>query len=107
MSDLINTHASTFVDQLLATWNEANEEPFGKKAWKTITSAMVFAGKTDLAKTDKKQLVLDLLGMVLDRTDSPGPDLIVDSFIKMAADHGIDALYSAFKGEFNFDGDAS
>ena len=98
------TIKSAFVARLLETWSSTNDEPFGKKAWKTITSAMVFAGQTDLANTDKKQLVMDILREVLDKTDSPGPDIVVDRFIEMAASYGIDALYDAYKGKFDFDG---
>jgi len=98
-----------FVTNLLAIWNapENKDIHFGKKAWDSLSRAMVFAGQTDLAGADKKQLVLDILALLLEKTDSPGPDFIVDAFFKQVADYGIDALYDAFKGKFNFDGEKS
>lgn len=93
-----------FVTALLQIWQEKSEEPFLKKAWDSITRAMVFAGGTDLAKTDKKALVLDIIKTVLEKTDSPGPDFIVDKFLTEVASYGIDALYDSFKGKFAFDG---
>lgn len=96
-----------FVNGVLKTWRET-DAPFGKKAWDTVTKAMVFVGNyKDWAGADKKAEVLQILSLVLDKTDAPGPDFIVDRFIEWAAEYGIDYLYEAYKGKFEFDGETA
>ena len=96
-----------FVEKLLTTWKDS-EETFFKKLWTSVTAAMQFVGHYQgWAGTDKKAEVLLILAVLLEKTDSPGPDWLVDKFIEEAAEFGIDALYNAFKGKFNFDGDAT
>ncbi len=93
-----------FIADVLKLW-EKDETPFYKKAWGTVTQAMQFVGNyKDWSNADKKVEVLKILEVVLDKTDSPGPDFIVDRFIQEAAEFGIDYLYDAFKGKFAFDG---
>lgn len=96
-----------FVTELLTVWRKQTEanEPFGKKAWGVVTRAMNFVGNyKEWVGADKKREVLEILSLVLEKTDAPGPDFIVDLFIEWAAEWAIDALYGAFKGEFTFDG---
>ena len=93
-----------FITDVIKLWKET-EEPFYKKAWGTVTKAMQFVGNYEgWSGADKKAEVLKILGVVLDKTDSPGPDFVVDRFIAEAAEFGIDYLYDAYKGKFAFDG---
>lgn len=95
-----------FVTDILKTWKEDKASSFGKKAWGTVTKAMVFVGNYEgWAGADKKEEVLKILSLVLDKTDSPGPDFLVDPFLEAVAEYGIDYLYDAFKGKFAFDGE--
>lgn len=50
----------------------------------------------------KKQKVLDLCQIVLDRTDGPGPDFLVDRGIMWVLPNVIDSLVDAAKGKFSF-----
>lgn len=93
------------VTSLLNEWNENKETPFFKKVWNSITKAMEFVGSYEgWSGADKKEEVLKILRVLLDKTDSAGPDFLVHPFIEMAAEWGIDSLYDAFKGKFAFDG---
>lgn len=97
-----------FIDDILKVWAEQKDEPFYKKAWGSVARAMQFVGNyQDWTGADKKAEVLAILAVVLEKTDSPGPDFIVDSFIQEAAAFGIDYLYEAFKGKFTFDGEGT
>jgi hypothetical protein len=104
MSDLTTEEKREFfVNDVIKTWHE--DIPFYKKAWGTVTKAMEFVGAYEgWSGADKKKEVLEIIRLVLDKTDSPGPDFLVDSFIEQAAEFGIDYLYDAFKGKFAFDG---
>ena len=93
-----------FIRDLLKLWRE-EEQPFYSRSWDTVARTMQFVGNyKGWSGADKKAEVLEILSIVLDQTDSPGPDFIVDRFIQQAAEWGIDYLYKAFKGEFSFDG---
>ena len=110
MSDLTNKEKREFlVVDLIKVWvaSEFDEIPVGKKLADSLTKIMVFVGGyKDFAGADKKEETLAILELLLEGTDSPGPDFVVDAAIMWIAEHVIDALYDAFKGKFNFDGDA-
>jgi len=94
-----------FVQDILNLWREQKDIPFYKKTWGTLAKSMQFVGNyKDWSGADKKAEVLKILDVVLAKTDSPGPDFLVDRFIAEAAEFGIDYLYDAFKGRFKFDG---
>lgn len=107
MADELTTEEKRelFVIDVLKVWQEQKDESFYKRAWGTVTLAMQFVGNYEgWTGADKKQEVLEILKVVLEKTDSPGPDFLVDRFIAEAAEFGIDYLYDAFKGKFAFDG---
>jgi len=92
------------VEELVKVWKDS-EEPVGKKLMGSLTRIMVFVGNyADFAGADKKEETLAILELLLEETDSPGPDFVVDKAILWAAEAAIDALYDAFKGKFDFDG---
>ena len=92
-----------FVADVIVLW-KANTAQFYDKAWGTVAKTMEFVGNYDWSGADKKAEALKILAEILQQTDSPGPDFLVDSFIQGAAEFGIDYLYDAFKGKFAFDG---
>lgn len=106
MADLtVEEKREFFVEDTLKVWREHSDWPFAKKIWETVTRTMQFVGHyQDWEGADKKAEVLKILEGVLDKTDSPGPDFIVDWIIGEAAEFGVDYLYDAFKGKFAFDG---
>lgn len=92
---------------MLKVWNDPENEavPIGKKVVDSLTKIMVFVGNyKDFTGADKKEEALAILELLLKKTDSPGPDFVVDAAILWIAEAVIDALYDAFKGEFDFDG---
>lgn len=56
----------------------------------------------DLDGPAKKQKVLDLCQVILDRTDGPGPDWIVDRGVMWLLPGAIDQLVASAKGRFTF-----
>jgi len=94
----------TFILALLSAW-EGSETPVNQKIWTIVTMAMEYVGEfKDWEGVDKKEEALLILETFLDKTDSPGPDSVVDKAILWLVDAGIDYLYDAFKGRFTFDG---
>ncbi len=92
------------INGILQVW-DLSDDPWGQKFWGSVTKLMTFAGTLkSYSNAEKKQEVLTLLKILLDRTDSPGPDFVVDSFILWAVEFGIDALYDASKGRHDFSG---
>ena len=105
MADLTTEEKREFlVTDLLTVW-EKSEDPVAKKVWTALVAIMVFVGGyEDFAGADKKEEAVAILELLLEKTDSPGPDFVVDPAIVWAVEYGIDALYDAFKGKFAFDG---
>ena len=92
------------VKNLLDLWKDS-DAPWGKKLWTAVTKIMVFVGGyKDFAGADKKKEALAALHLLLDKTDAPGPDFIVDPFIEWCVESGMDALYEAAQGAIDFDG---
>lgn len=95
------------VKDLVSVWNDPkfDDVSAGKKIMDSLTKIMVFVGGYDgFSGVDKKEETLAVLELLLDQTDSPGPDFVVDPAIMWAAEAAITALYDVFKGRFNFDG---
>ena len=96
-----------FVKEMVSIWN-SNDKPASQKIWEVVKESMEFVTHyTDFSGSDKKMEVIEIVREFLSQTDQPGPDFIVDKGIMWAVEYGIDYLYDAFKGKFNFDSPAS
>lgn len=72
---------------------------------KFLVKAMEYYGTVaDLSGTEKKEEVLKIVALILDKTDSPGPDFVVDNLIKYFLPDIIDRLCDAAKGKLDFGG---
>jgi len=92
---------SFFVNDLVAAWEPTTG--WSTKLWNSITKAMVFVGNyPGFSGSDKKAEVLKIVELLLERTDSPGPDFIVDKFILWAVSGAVDKLVDASKDKFAF-----
>lgn len=92
-----------FVKEMIALYNDTSK-PAQQKIWEVTTSAMEFVTHYEgWSGANKKQEVVEILREFLAQTDQPGPDFVVDKAILWMAEYGIDYLYDAFKGKFDFD----
>lgn len=92
-----------FIDSCLEFFNDETLS-FGESLKSVVTSAMEYVGGKDWSGTNKKTEVLEIIGLVLEKTDSPGPDFVVDKAVMWGCEWAIDAIYEAFKGKFKLDG---
>jgi hypothetical protein len=95
------------VADLVSDWN-TNPDKAAKKLWEALKTIMEFVGSyPGFAGADKRRLALDTFHEVLQQTNSPGPDFVVDPAILWAMEYGVDYLYDAFKGKFDFGSSAT
>lgn len=72
-------------------------------AMPVLTKAMEYVGTyPNFSGADKKKEVLEILGLVLDKVDLPGPDVLLKPIVKALLPVVIDHLVDAAKGKFNF-----
>lgn len=69
-----------------------------------VQSMQYYGTVKDLSGAEKKSEVLEIVSVILDKTDSPGPDFIVDNLIKYFLPDMIDKLCDAAKGRLDFGG---
>lgn len=53
-----------------------------------------------LTSEEKKQTVIKIVDYILDETDGPGPDVIIDPLLKRVVPYVIELVVSVSKGKF-------
>lgn len=101
MEALENQQVENFVQHLLSLWKVTDIRPT-KVVWDTVVQTMQFVATFPWENGKKKEVALNIVKRVLDETDSPGWDLLVDHVVYWMVDEGIDYLYDAWAGRFNF-----
>lgn len=87
-----------FVSELLDLYKDGIQ---GKDFMDALVKTMEYVGQyADFSGADKKAEVLAILQVVLDKTDSPGPDAITDRVVMWIAPQAIDYIVSAARGKF-------
>ena len=73
--------------------------------WPTAVAAMAYVGDLEgWSGLDKKEEVLAILKEVLDQTDGPSWDAVVDPLAMVLLSQGIDWIVEAAKGRLNVGG---
>lgn len=104
LNEIQEAKRKKLVLDLVSDW-QTNQDRAGKKIWTALVTIMEFVGNyPGFAGADKRKLALSTFQEFLAQTNSPGPDFVVDPAILWAVEYGVDYLYDAFKGKFNFDG---
>lgn len=89
-----------FVDSLLEIFEDGFQL---RDVYDVLVKSLEYVADFDgWTHADRKEEVLKILAAVLDRTDSPGPDAIVDWIIEEGAEVAIDYLWDAAAGRFSF-----